>query len=179
MAQFGRRTAAEQTPEPGTDLAAVSDAADDVATYSPQVLAQVHELVAQLPQESDGGGAEAIVAALLSATSIDDLNAPWDGSSSRALAGRRLEITGIHARPSSFDGGTGIFLVAQATDTKSGDRSTFTTSSIATVLQLAMAYKLGMFPIIADVVAADRPTARGFYPIHLRIVAAGRTPQAG
>ena len=51
----------------------------------------------------------------------------------------------------------------------------FTTSAVSVVIQLARAWQLGLFPVIADVVVAERPTERGFYPIHLRIVTAGNT----
>jgi hypothetical protein len=43
------------------------------------------------------------------------------------------------------------------------------------VIQLARVHQMQLWPVIAEVVVADRPTERGFYPYHLRIVAAGRT----
>lgn len=178
MARFTRTQADDLDAHITDEVATVNEQSAEVAAYPDEVLAQVRELVAQLPSEGGGDGGEAIVTALLAATSVDDLNAPWDGTSGRALAGKRVEITGITARPSSFEGGSGVFLLVQGTDTKTGERATFTTSSIATVLQLAMAWKLGMFPLIADIVVAERPTARGFYPYHLRVIAAGRKAQA-
>ena len=66
-----------------------------------------------------------------------------------------------------------MFLVVDAADAKTGEALTFTTSAVSVVLQLARAWSLGLFPLIADVVVAERPTARGFYPYHLRIIAAG------
>lgn len=158
--------------QPGTSLAP-SDTAQ-VDTYPPELVAQVRELVAAIPDNSDSG-AEAIVAQLLAAETIDDLNAPWDGTSGRNLAGKRLTIRGISARPSSFEGGAGIFLVADAVDAKTGERAVFTTSALAPVIQLAQAYKRGLFPLLVEIVVAERPTARGFYPYHLRVLAAGRT----
>ena len=180
MAQFrGRRddagvpdTAPPAVPEPGTGLAARADAAPE--PMSPEVIERVRDAVRGIPGD-DGGGAERIITALLDATSIDDLNAPWDGTSSRNLAGRRLAIRGITQRPSQFEDGAGIFLVADAVDAKTGEPAVFTTSAVSVVIQLARAWHLGLFPLIADVVVAERPTERGFYPIHLRIVAAGNT----
>lgn len=175
----------QPTESPSADVAEVSGPSDapagvattdtaEVAAYSPEIIAQVRELVAAIP-DNDDTGAENIVAQLLAAETIDDLNAPWDGTSGRNLAGKRLQVRGVSARRSTFEGGTGIFLVADAVDAKTGERAVFTTSALAVVLQLAQAYKRGMFPLLAEVVVAERPTARGFYPYHLRILAAGRS----
>jgi|GEM_PF-2173570 len=142
------------------------------APMSEQVIARVRDVVAQIPGD-DGTGAERIVTALLDAETIDDLNAPWDGTSGRNLAGRRVTIRGVTQRPSQFSDGAGIFLVADAVDTKTGEATVFTTSAISVVIQLARCHQLGLFPVIADVVVAERPTDRGFYPYHLRVIAAG------
>lgn len=182
MAQFGRREREQLDthitgggdPAPGGEVAQVE--AGEVEGYSAAVIAQVRELVAGIPGD-DGTGGERIVTALLAAESIDDLNAPWEGTSGRALAGKRLAINGLSQRDSSFEGGTGIFLVVAAADAKTGEAVVFTTSSIAVVLQLAKAWAMDMFPLLAEVVVAPRPTARGFYPYHLRILAAGRKGQ--
>lgn len=178
MARFGRTGdqieddvhAAGGQDQPGTSIAPAGPA--EVDSYSPEVIARVRELVADIP-EADAGGAEAIVEQLIAATTIDDLNAPWDGTSGRKMAGKTLVVQGIHARPSQYEGGAGIFLVALAVDAKTGEKATFTTSALAVVLQLAQAYRLGMFPVTVEIVVAERPTARGFYPYHLRIVGAG------
>ena len=156
---------------PGADVSAPAD--DGRPVISPEIARRVQELVAPIPGD-DGSGAERIVLQLLSAQTIDDLNEPWEATSGRSLAGKRLSIRGVTQRPSQFDDGAGVFLVADAVDAKTGDIATFTTSAVSVVLQLAVAHKLGMFPIVADVVVADKPTARGFYPYHLRVIAAGR-----
>lgn len=184
MARFGARDreqldqhiTTEPDSSPGAEVAPAEGG--EVAEYSPAVLAKVRELVAAIPGD-DGSGGERIVTQLLAADTIDDLNAPWQGTSGRNLAGKRLSIRGLAQRPSSFEGGAGIFLVVDAADAKTGDVATFTTSSIAVVLQLAQAYRLGMFPLLVEVVVAPRPTARGFYPYHLRILAATRPAEAG
>jgi len=180
MARFGREQAAQPEPvttpaadtAPGTGLAPRDTAAP--APLPEEVAERVREAVRGIPGD-DGSGAERIITQLLDATTIDDLNAPWDGTSSRNLGGKRLTIRGITQRPSQFEDGAGIFLVADAVDAKTGETAVFTTSAVSVVIQLARAYQLGLFPLIADVVVAEQPTGRGFYPIHLRIVAAGNT----
>lgn len=159
-----------------TDLAPKDDNAP--APLPEHILEQVRSIVAQVPGD-DGTGGQRIVEQLLAATSIDDLNAPWEGTSGRSLNGRRLRVLGITQRPSQFDDGAGIFLVVQAADAKTGEAVTFTTSAVAVVLQLAQAWVRGMFPLLADVVVAQRPTSRGFYPYHLQILAAANATAAG
>jgi hypothetical protein len=157
---------------------ATTDAAE-VAPISAELAERVRTLMAPIPGD-DGAGAEHIVAALLAATTIDDLNAPWEATSGRALAGKRLQVRGISQRESQFEDGQGVFLVVDAVDVKTGEPAMFTTSALAVVIQLAVAYAHGMFPLLAEVVVADKPTKRGFYPYHLKILAAssGR-PAAG
>ena len=166
----GQPPAAEPVIERVTDVAVRQEAG--TAAYSPEIIARVQDAVRDIPG-AGGSGGEAIILQLLNATTIDDLNAPWEATNGRSLAGKRLAIRGVTQRPSSFNDGTGIFLVADATDTQTGEVATFTTSAISVVLQLARVHQLGMFPVIAEVVVAERPTERGFYPYHLRIVAAG------
>ena len=178
MAQFGRNKQADDRvmaplPEPVDSSQEVATRPDTAPVpIAADIIARVREAVQGIP-EADGEGAESIIRQLLDAQTIDDLNAPWEGSSGRSLAGKRLSIRGCHQRPSSFEDGAGVFLVVDAADAKTGEALTFTTSAVSVVLQLARAWSLGLFPLIADVVVAERPTARGFYPYHLRIIAAG------
>lgn len=182
MARFSSKTdspaaadAVPAAPEASSGALAVPGDASP-APMSASVIARVREAVSAIPGD-DGSGAERIVTQLLDATTIDDLNAPWAGTSGRNLAGRQLVIRGVTQRPSTFEDGAGIFLVADALDRKTGEPCVFTTSAVSVVIQLAKVHQLGMWPVIADVVVAERPTERGFYPYHLRIVAAGNTAQ--
>lgn len=179
MAQFTRRDSQRrnteaQSPAEAAAPAEVATTTDQApAPISAEVAERVRAAVVTIPGD-DGSGAERIVTQLLDAETVDDLNAPWDATNGRALNGKRLTIRGVTQRPSNFEDGAGVFLVADAVDTKTGEACTFTTSALSVVIQLARAHQLGLFPIIADVVVADRPTERGFYPYHLRVIAAGR-----
>ena len=157
-----------QPPQPP----AVPAAGGAPAPVSPEVAARVRDAVEDIPSDS-GDGAEGIITALLAAATIEDLNAPWEASSGRDLAGKRLRIESVTRRASQYEDGAGVFLVVTGTDLGTGEKTVFTTSALSVVIQLARAWQLGLFPLVADVVAADRPTERGYYPYHLRIVAAG------
>lgn len=136
------------------------------------LLAKIEQAVAGIPDGGDGGG-ERIIEALLAAKTIDDLNQPWEGTSGSKLAGKVLRIETLTKQPSDYTDGPAIFLVVSSTDTKTGEKVTWTTSAVAVIIQLAVAYMRGMFPLIAEVVLAERETKKGYRPYHLRIIGAG------
>lgn len=201
MARFGSSKPGDTDPagriatthEPGTDLAPAAAQPQDQGASGRELsrrltwperdttqlaipehlLSQVLDAVELIPAEG-GAGVEGILTQLLSAATVDDLNRPWAGTSGRELAGRRLNIRSMIRRPSQYDDGPAIFLVVQCADAKTGEEVTFTTSALAVIVQLAVAHRMGMFPVLAEVVVADRPTERGYYPYHLNILAAGR-----
>lgn len=167
----------EQDSGPGTEIArpdrvsnAVNTAVpdDDVAVIPDHVLEKIIAEVERLP-ESDDDGQWGIVEQLLTATDMDDLNRPWEATSGKTLAGRRLQITSVKRRPSSFEGGPEIFLVIDSVDLADGEKLVWTSSALAVIIQLAVAYNRGWLPLIAEVTAARKPTKRGYIPYHLTI----------
>ena len=161
-------------PAPGSQVATRNpDSTRPAIPEGPAVipaalLEKIEQAVSTIP-EADGEGGWDMLSQLFAATDADDLNRPWQGTSGRTLAGRRLLIKSVTRRPSSFDGGPEIFLVVRSVDTATGEDITWTSSALAVVVQLAVAYQRGWYPLIADVVAAPKPTARGFTPYHLNV----------
>lgn len=147
----------------------------ELATIDPAIVERFAQMATMVPSE-DGGGYERILDAILSAESWETLSDPWESTNAEKLRNRRLRIESISRRPSSFAGGLGVFLVVKSVDTRTGEALVWTTSSVSIVAQLVRAYALRAFPLVAEVIIADRPTDRGFYPQHLRILAA--TPAA-
>lgn len=178
MARFGRDTGDAPSAEVATvggDVArqlSWPEPSGEAPVISQSVLNALLEAVEQIPAEG-GGGMDGMLETLLAARSIDDLNRPWNGTSGRELAGRRLRLTDVIRRPSQFEDGPQLFLVVTCADAKTGERLTMTTSALAVILQIAIAWNLHMFPLLVDVVVADKPTARGYYPYHLTVLAAG------
>lgn len=178
MARFGSNT----PDQPAAEVAVADPSITRELTWpepdgaapviSEQVLVALLDAVEKIPA-TGAGGLDGILETLLAAQSIDDLNAPWNGTSGRELAGRRLRLTDVIRRPSQFEDGPQLFLVVTAADAKTGERVTMTTSALAVILQVAVAWNLGMFPLLVDVTVAERPTARGYYPYHLTVLAAG------
>lgn len=167
----------EQDTGPGTEIARpdrVSNAIntaipdDEVTPIPDHILDKIIAEVEQLPESADDGQWN-IVEQLLTATDMDDLNRPWEATSGKTLAGRRLQVTGVKRRPSAYEGGPEIFLVIDSIDLNSGEALTWTSSALAVIIQLAVAYNRGWLPLVAEVTAARKPTKRGFIPYHLTI----------
>lgn len=161
----------EQQEDKVVNEVAKRDQAAPVAPISAALLEKIEQAVLALPTE-DGNGSERIYEQLLAATSIDELNKPWAATSGKALEGKTLQIHKLTRRPSAFSDGPAIFLVVESTDIKTGEVVVWTTSSVAVIIQLAQAYNLGIMPITAEVVVAERPTERGFHPYHLNVIGA-------
>ena len=147
----------------------------ELATIDPATVKRFAQMATMVPSE-DGGGYERILDAILSAESWETLSDPWESTNAEKLRGKRLRVESVMRRPSQFAGGLGIFLVVKSVDLKTGEALVWTTSSVAIIAQLVRAYALRAFPLVAEVVIADRPTSQGFYPQHLHILAA--TPAA-
>jgi hypothetical protein len=149
---------------PGTDIAPVVSSA---------TMALFAQMAVSIPEADDSEAYEAIVLKLLGATDVDGLNAPWDSNSAEDLTGYRLKIESIQRRASDYAGGLGLYLVCKGVNMGTGEPFTLTTGSVSVVAQLARAWHLNGFPVIAELVIADTPTANGYRPQHLNIVGFG------
>jgi hypothetical protein len=144
-----------------------------VPVVSDATMALFAQMAVNIPEADDGGAYEAIVLTLLQADDVDGLNAPWDTSKAEALAGHRLRIETITRRPSDFNAGLGLYLVAQGTDMNTGEKFTWSSGSVSVVAQLARAHFLNAFPVIAELIISDTPTKSGFRPQRLQVLSFG------
>lgn len=135
---------------------------------SPELVQRFAQMAMAIPEDS-GDATERIVAQILSAETVDELDAPWDVSKAGKIAGHVLKITSLKRVQSSFKGGLGIFLVAEYFDAETGEGGTFTTGSSSVVAQLARAFHLGGLPIFCELVIAERESNNGFRPHHLKM----------
>lgn len=148
---------------------AVPDRQPGMPAVIPQaMLDRIEQAVASIP-DADTDGGWGLLNQLFTATEMDDLNRPWQGTSGKTLAGRRLLIRSVSRRPSAFDGGPEIFLVVDSVDLGNGEQITWTSSALAVIVQLAVAYNRDWLPIVAEVTAAAKPTKSGFVPYHLNV----------
>jgi hypothetical protein len=142
------------------EVALINDAA---------LLAEFAEMAVMIPADL-GGGTEDILRKILSAETWDQLDEPWETSEIDDILGKTLHITKVTRRPSTFAGGLGVFLVIHLTDSKTGKEYVKTTGSISVVGQIARAYALGVTAMTVQWLRAERPSASGYYPQHLRVI---------
>ena len=150
-----------ETTTPGTDV---------VPVVSQATMALVASMAVNIPEADDSEAYESIVTQLLSADGVDALNAPWEAGKAEQLAGKRLKVEEISRRASDFQEGLGIYLVIKGVNLDSGERFTLTLGSVSVLAQLARIHSLNALPAIVEVTVADRPTAKGYRPMHLKVL---------
>lgn len=108
-----------------------------------------------------------IVAQLLAAESDADLEGspvPWG-----ELEGVPFELRGFSWRPSDFEEGSAVYFIVRAVNRATGEFQLLTTGSRFVLAQLANMAKRGtLVGAVRELVKAERPTGRGFYPLRLR-----------
>lgn len=152
------------------EVATVDDqAAAEVATIIDQkLLEQFAEMAVMIPAETDGG-TEAILRKVLAAKTWSEVDEPWRTTSVDDILGKRLRVTKVTRRPSTFSQGLGMFLIVHLKDNKDNKEYVKTTGSIAVVGQFAALYAMGAKAITIEWCRAPRPTEQGYYPQHIVI----------
>jgi hypothetical protein len=146
----------------GTDIATVRElSAELVATFSQ---------MAMIIPESDENAMEQIMLQVLQAGSWEQLSDPWETDNAEKLAGKTILIERVTRHKSDIAGGLGIFLVAHGIDMKSGEKMVFSSGSLGVMAQLVRAHTAGWLPLFAQLIIAERATADGFRPQHLKFV---------
>lgn len=144
-------------------------ASAEVALITDQaLLARFAEMVTAIPADA-GNGAEDIMRQLLTATTWEDLNKPWDTSSVADIVGKKLILTSATRRPSAFQSGLRMMLVVKLQDPATGKEHVKPTSAVSVIGAVTWLYFNGKLPALVEWVVADRPTESGYFPQHLII----------
>lgn len=138
---------------------------DAVNQYLTKILMSMPE-----PTEGDDLG---ILVQLINATEVDDLDSPWSSAGMKKFVDHVIEVESIKRMESTKGGKLGWYLLAEGRIVESGEYRAFSTSSVAIMTQLLVAYERGMLPLEVYVRIARTPTKRGFYPMHLEIYRGG------
>ena len=163
----------------GKDSQAVSGEVVDqemgLAILSPQQLATFDAIMASVPVAGEDA-IQRMVETIISAGSVDEIDAPWHGQKARELVGVPISISAIQQMPSDFEGGIGVYLVVRATRMDTGADATFTTGATMILWQLLVAWAREVanpgtwFPISVKIVEAPKH-APGRNPAqHLEVV---------
>jgi hypothetical protein len=113
-----------------------------------------------------------MAAAILNADDPEDWESIFKGRSIKDSAGVRVRITALRKAPSQFEGPVPYFLIADVVNLETGESDVMTISSVMSMLQLVTAHQRGWLPLDVEVVRKDKPTRRGFHPIHLKAISA-------
>lgn len=145
-------------------------ASTEVAVITDTKLLEVWaERATAIPAELDGG-TEDILRKVLSATTWAQIDEPWRTTDVDDIVNKPMRVVKVTRRPSTFEGGLGVFLIVKLKDARDGKEYVKTTGSIAVVGQLAQLYFLKATAITIKWCKAKRPTEQGFYPQHLEII---------
>lgn len=123
-------------------------------------------ILEELPMQ-DEGDVTGILAQIVNATTVEDLDSPWQSAGMGKYNGYAIEITSIKRLESDFPGGLGWYLLCEGTVLETGEYKAFSTSAAAVMAQLLVAWYGDMFPYKCYVRIATKPTKKGFYPMHL------------
>lgn len=143
--------------------------ADSPVALRKEIIAAYEARLDTVP-DAGGDGFESILAALLLATDVRDLDAPWRSAGFGELVNVPLILTGIRKMPSDYPGGLPWFLIADGAIVETGETVSITTGAVSIVAQLAQAHALDGFPLKVIPRQADRPSKSGYYPQHLELV---------
>lgn len=139
----------------------------DVVELPPHLIKQFAEMVTVLPDFVPGGGAE-IIAQLLSATTLGDLDAPWSGGRKMPV-GPLLFITALQKAPSDFPGGLPFYLVVETILPTSGEIKEYTAGGTMVVAQLVRAHALDELPLAGSIIEVSLKDRPGQFAQHFRI----------
>lgn len=128
--------------------------------------------------EPDEDATARIIMEILSAQSVEDIDKPWDVEGMRDYDGVVVQVNRVHKMPSDYKTGLGCYLVCKCTQPGIGEEFTLTTGSAAIVAQLVRVHTLEAFPIEVVPRQAEKPTKKGYRPMHLELVRRGRRVRA-
>lgn len=172
-----RQEAANAQAAPGGGAVALPTDARSVALRN-ETLRQFADMARVLPTAEEDASMS-IVAQILAATTVEELDAPWRDTDGEALIGVTFEAQSVTLHQSDYTEGLGVFLRVEGVRLDNGEVVSFSTGSVSTVAQLVRAYVIKAFPFVAEIVKADRPTKKGYFPLHLKIVAAKQAAPTG
>ena len=129
-------------------------------------------ILEKLPMQGEGD-VSGILAQIINSESIEDLDSPWQSAGMGKYNGYAIEIRSIKRIESDFPGGLGWYLLCEGMVLETGEYKAFSTSAVAVMAQLLVAWDRGYFPYQVYVRIATKPTKKGFYPMHLELYRGG------
>lgn len=149
----------------------------ELITYESQILTAAQSvgldltpLLAQVP-EADEDAYVGIIRQLLGAQSAADLQAPFSITGMQDYLDKAITVWAIKRMPSDFDSGLGLYLVCDISEAGKEQRKSVSTGSTNIIVQLVKAHVAGWLPLHCIPREAKKPTAQGYTPMHLEVIA--------
>lgn len=162
----------EQTtgPAASTDVATVDDDA-----LTPELAAYVADMEAV--QVSDPEEVQrAILNRILTATSLDEVLGRQQIDHARDVLGVPLRVLGVRWMRSDFEGSVGTYAVIDVVRGDTGEHTAVTCGAAGVMGQLYKVAQFKAFPVDVVLTESDRPTANGYRPMWLELVAPPASP---
>lgn len=156
------------TTTPGTDVAVPETPTAAVVAISQENRAMFAQMVTMVPGAEDDG-INSILAQILKASTWAELSDPWNTEKSAQMVDIDLRIDSITRHDSSYQDGLGVFLLIRGKRMDTEDEFAFACGGVSVVAQLVTAYALQAFPLYGTLRRADKPSKRGYYPLHLDV----------
>lgn len=159
----------EATPEPATEPVADAEIVDPDEVQATDVQKYL-DTMDRLPVEDPDEIAKEIVARRLQATNIADVLAPMEVISGKDIPRVPLHVFGVHFNRSTFEGLVNVYAVMDAVNKDTGQHVTVASGAADVLAQLYKLVEFDAFPMDLQFVPANRPSANGYFPIHLEAV---------
>lgn len=134
---------------------------------------QWQQLAAAIPEASDQEALDQIASQVFNAASPEELSAPWSLAARDfgSLLNIPVRVTSIRKSKSDYESGPGFFLVIDLVQLDTAEKLVVTTGAVAVMAQLIKAYASGWLPLTCVLRQSDRPSAAGYFPQHLEVLA--------
>lgn len=150
---------------------AEQDGAMIPAEYPARIVEHYAAIVATVPEAGNEGMAS-ILEQIADARTMRQIDSPWQAGGLAQWRDRAIVVHGMRRMESDYEGGLPWFLILDCADPGTGETFTAMTGSVSIVAQLLQAWSLGGFPYTCVPRLARKPSANGFYPMHLETVRA-------
>lgn len=146
----------------------VIEGTSNVLSRMGEMQIEIRRMVEAIPDTANDEGEANIIAAIMSATELDQLDSAWEARGLEAYLDRKITVTALRKGESDFADGIGIYLLIDALD-EQGRKVVLTTGSTSCVVQLVKANTLGVLPCTFIPRQAKKPSAAGYLPLHLEV----------
>lgn len=111
---------------------------------------------------------DVMMQAVLAAESAAEMERIFEAESLKEHPGAEVQINTFRLGESTFEEGPGFYLICDVVWLADGEHTVMTAGSLLTMAQLFNFHKRGELPYCFEIIRKDRPTRKGFHPIHLK-----------